>query len=274
MDPYYRTIEVFTLNNNGEKVGSEIVAVPQPDENDDNHIGTVFRAKSVTAFTPIKSEPTQGRLQRSNSSNQLARQGQQMQVQVNRLNFAEPEVNGNGKRGSPHNLTEDQDIQEPPSARLRSSFASAARRPEPEPEQQGGKTEVIYSNADRRFLHNHTIRLTARQLRQAENVIGRSGADRNAEKSAADFKTRIQEPQDKLGLVCSLNFWLVDALHTTRVSEINKAKFIGNIINDVGIYYNTYVSRAFINNLDFKKPQYNLTKFKDNIASWVAWLNN
>ena len=104
MTIYNCTIEVFTLNDNGEKVGSEIMAVPLPDENDENHIGTVFRAKSIAAFTPIKTERAQGRLQRSNSSNQLALQGQQIQAQVNRLNFAEPEVNGNGKRGSPHDL--------------------------------------------------------------------------------------------------------------------------------------------------------------------------
>ena len=195
-----------------------------------------------------------------------------MQAQVNRLNFAEPEVNGNGKRGSPHDLTQDQDIQEPPAARLRSSFASAAHRPEPE--HQGETTEIIYSNADRCFLHSHTIRLTARQLGQAENLIGRMGVDRNAEKSAAIFKSRVQDPQDKLGLVRSLDFWLVDELHKTRVSESNKAKFIGNIINDVGIYYGTYVNKAFIDGLDFKKPQYNLPTFKNNIASWVAWLNN
>ena len=89
----------------------------------------------MAAFTPIKTERAQGRLQRSNSSNQLALQGQQIQAQVTRLNFAEPEVNGNGKRGSPHDLTEGRDIQEPPATRLRSSFASAARCSEPE--QQG-----------------------------------------------------------------------------------------------------------------------------------------
>ena len=126
------------------------VVVPEPDELDEDHIGTVYRAKSIAAFTPVKTERAQGGLQCSNSSNRLALQGQ-----VNQLTFAEAEVNGNGKRSSPHDLTQDLAVQEPPTARRRSSFAAASikLRSSITSSSRGTRADTYtYSDADARRL--------------------------------------------------------------------------------------------------------------------------
>ena len=99
------------------------------------------------------------------------------------------------------------------------------------------------------------------------------GVSSSAESSAAIFKTCFETTEDPLSLLCSLDFWLADALSKTRVNENNRAKFIACIINDIGIYYKLYVSKAYIEELDLNKPQYNLTRFKDEMKAWVAWLN-